>query len=69
MNAQRMHIIATKKGIPQGYIKAISYKTGNFKITKNKLNAKGYNTHDKIQGDIDYLTKYNYNKGYIFMYE
>lgn len=69
MNAQKMHIIANKNGINQGYIKAISYKTGSFKITKDRLNAKGYTTHDEVHDDIDFLTKYNYNKGYIFLYE
>ena len=62
-------IIASLWGVPQGYIKSISYQTGKFKITKDKANAKGYTNLDKLQGDIDLLTKYHNCMGYIFMYE
>lgn len=69
MATEKSHIIATLNGIPQGYVKSVSYTKGEFTLCKNKVDAKGYTKLDKIHYDIDFLTKYYYDKGYIFMYD
>lgn len=69
MDTKKTHIIAMLNGVPQGYIKSVSYKNGKFKLIQNKYNAKGYTKLDILQSDIDFLTKYNNHKGYIFIYD
>jgi len=69
MGKEKSYIIASLWGVPQGYIKSVSYKNGTFKITKEKIDAKGYVSLDKLQGDIDFLTKHHNHMGYIFIYD
>ena len=66
---EKSHIIVMNQGQPRGYVKSISYTNGTFKMCQYKQNAKGYTTLDKIQGDIDFLTKHYFEKGYIFLYD
>ena len=69
MAKEKSHIIVTLQGKPIGYVKSVSYKNVTFKLVNYKQNAKGYATLDRIQGDIDFLTLHNYDKGYIFLYD
>lgn len=68
MAKEKSHIIVTLQGKPIGYVKSISYKCGTFKMSNYKQNAKGYTTFDRIRDDIDFLTKFNSDKGYVFIY-
>lgn len=65
---RKVNIIVIKNGQRLGYIKAISDKTGKFRITKEKQYAKGYTSKDGVHSDIDFLAKHN-GFGYVFIYE
>lgn len=66
---ERAHIIACQNGVPKGYVKAVSYSRNTFELTQNKMEAKGYVTADRIQGEIDALTKMAFAYGYTFIYD
>lgn len=40
-----------------GYVKNISYVNGKHTITKDRNNAKGYTSPEKMFYDMDFLTK------------
>lgn len=61
-------IIVYKNGACVGYLKSMSSKDGSFKVTQDAGNAKGYYSIDTIQGDIDFLSSFNFEKGYAFAY-
>lgn len=61
-------IKAVHKGKFAGYIKKINYKNGVVKLTNNKELALKYTSEDEVHSDIDFLTKYYFESGYIFTY-
>ena len=67
-SVRKVNIIVVRNGERLGYIKAISEKTGKFRLTKDKKHAKGYKSKDAVHHDIDFLSKYN-TGCYIFIYE
>jgi len=64
----KIRAIAIKNSNPVGFIKAVSYKDGTFKTTQNIKFAKGYDNEDEVHKEIDFLTKHNQTKGYVFIY-
>ena len=68
MAKEKAHIVAMKNGVPNGYVKSVSYTKGTFKLTQDKADAKGYTTQIAIQTEIDFLTRIGYSLGYVFIY-
>lgn len=69
MGKEKVRIIAMLNGVPQGYVKSVSYTKGTFKLTQSKANAKTFATLDGVQNEIDTLARISYGSGYVFMYD
>jgi hypothetical protein len=69
MSKVRFSIVAYQNGSPVGYVKSISYKNSTFQLTKNKSQAKGYLSNDRVQAEIDTLSRIGYSQGFMFGYE
>ena len=65
----KVMIVAVKNGVPQGYVKSVSYTKGSFKLSQDRLGAKRY-TEDQAQCEIDTLMRWSMeqNLGYVFIY-
>ena len=63
----KYNIVALIEGNPKGFIRSISYDKGKFAITKEKNNARKFSDNE-VFDEIDTLTAFGYNKGYVFMY-
>ena len=63
----KYHIVALKDRVAQGFVKSINHNKSSFTITKEKKNARTFVEYD-VFDEIDKLTAYGYDKGYVFMY-
>lgn len=66
---KKFRVIAMLNGVPQGYIKSVSYTRGTFSLTRTKSQAKNYATDFAVQKEIDFLTGVAFQMGYVFIYE
>ena len=69
MAKEKVYIVDMFNGVPLGYIKSVSYTKGNYKLTQNKADAKGYTTQYAVQNEIDALAKIAGHTGHVFIYD
>lgn len=62
----KLRIYAFKNGINIGFVKSVSYKTGTYKLTKDKMFAKTYSSHDKASSDVDVIAYCGISNGVVF---
>lgn len=65
---QSIIIRAIKDKKSQGYVKFINYDNAELHLTNDKEMAKKYDNEDSVQSDIDFLSKYYFESGYVFTY-
>jgi hypothetical protein len=68
MSAKALKIKVVQNGKNCGYVKKINYDNGEAQLTNDKESALKYSSEDAIQSDIDFLTKFYFESGYIFLY-
>lgn len=66
---EHFKIKAVHKGRKCGYVKNINYDTGEVHLTDDKEFALKYISEDAVHSDIDFLTKYYFESGYVFIYD
>lgn len=62
-------IVAYQNGVRVGYVKSVSYKNGNFKLTQDKAFAKGYSSNDRLMYDIDAISYQGCKNNIVFSME
>lgn len=63
----KMFIHVYRNGNFIGYVSSVSYKSGSFKVAKDKLLAKSYAKLDTAIRDVDAITVWGMQNGYAFM--
>lgn len=61
-------IKAVHNGKNCGYVKKVNYETGEVHLTNDKDFALDYTNEDAVHYDIDFLTGYYFDSGYVFTY-
>lgn len=67
-DCKHFKIKAEHNGKRCGYVKKVNYETGEVHLTSDKELALKYTSEDEVHSDIDFLTKYYFESGYIFTY-
>lgn len=65
---KHLKIKAVHEGKDCGYVKHIDYGSGEVHLTNDKELALKYDNEDAVHSDIDFLTKYYFESGYVFTY-
>lgn len=63
---EKIRLIAYSNGVPVGYVKSVSYKTGKYTLTQDRVFAKTYSNQDRAMYDIDCITVFGMNNGVVF---
>lgn len=61
-------IEAVHKGNKCGFVKKVDYETKEVHLTSDKELALKYTDEDAVHYDIDFLTEYYFESGYVFTY-